>query len=132
MAEINVQLTDGVITDVFEDSSGKKGCPTCDLGSRYCETLTFYILKEGENQKRVIKISTEHMYQYDEYDPEYILSISNIITLLAEVIENPISYDEFLERCRSFFKIEEKNEKLVRREKGYYFKLEDGISYRLI
>lgn len=108
MATINVKLTDGNIVSVDENSYSYRGCPTCDFGSEYIKELTFVVDVDWSENQQIVEITSNQMYDYAEE-----MNGANIIKLLAEVIENPMNFHEFLRTCKEILNISEDNETIT-------------------
>lgn len=96
MAKINVQLLDGAITEVIEDSFETEGCPTCDFGKAYVSEIKFKIEVNYMDCPLEVTLLGRGEKGYSKS-----LSLANIITLMSYIIENEVSYEGFLYLCRT-------------------------------
>ena len=95
---MKIDLTDGYIFGIDEDSDSSMGCPTCDYGSEYIKKLTFYISLSKDNSNRDVIVESKQMYEFNEK-----MNVANTIEILCDIMEEPISYDDFVDSCNTWF-----------------------------
>lgn len=96
MAKVNIQLINGTITEVIEDSYMHEGCPTCDFGKAYIKELYFVVEVNGYDKPQIVKLVSRDEEKYSDS-----LSVGNVIMLMAKVIENDVDFEGFLYLCRT-------------------------------
>ena len=95
---MKIDLTDGCIFGIDENSYSFRGCPTCDYGSEYITELIFDVELYKDNKEKKVIVTSNQMYEYNEK-----MNVGNTIMLMAEIIENKVSFDKFLNKLKTWF-----------------------------
>lgn len=78
--EFIIKLKDGGVVKVDSDNSYVRGCPTCDYGAEYCNTLWLDLVNIN------ITVRTKNSCDYD-------LSIAKVIKLFAYDFSNMTEFE---------------------------------------
>lgn len=101
-----LELQNGGIVNITDDTTCHKGCDTCDYGSEYINEMNI------ELTKHEIHVEVKDMYNY-------LLSIGDVIKILANV-DKTMTEEQFHEWLK---------EKLMELAKDSCYKIEEAFIY---